>query len=302
MRLRILLGVIGLAAAVLAIAGVRQHQRYTAIRRQIVHDQQTAFYSPAAFHAVTYFRLASGVEPVSALRPFVDHVRRLPETRLIYAGRAISTAVSAQLNEADWHAVVVVQHPSRAAFDGATSSEIYAALLKPFGRTYTHGMERSMAINLALPQLLLGRVMLDTLTLRGRPDPLTPVDISQLEHRDRIEILLNRLQNARSLNDEALVMVNLSRTGTPEQQVSDAAYNQAMFRRMAHFDYGPIHIGKAVMLDETRFDNVMLVYYPGAGYFSDLIRSEFFTSIFADKQLADYQSVATIPLLPLLDD
>lgn len=34
---------------------------------------------------------------------------------------------------------------------------------------------------------------------------------------------------------------------------------------------------------------------PGASYFSDLIRSEFFTSIFGDKQLADYQSVATVP-------
>ncbi len=302
MRARILFGVIGLTAAVLTIAILRQHQRYMAIRRQIVHDQQTALYSPAAFHAVSYFRLANGDEPVSALRPFVAHVRGLPETRLIYAGQAISTAVSVQLNESDWDAVLVIQHPSRAAFEAATSSQIYADLLKPFARTYTHGMERSMAMNLALPQLLLGRVIMDTLTLQGRPGPLTPVDIRQLEHYDRIETLLKRLQHARSLNNEALVMVNLSRTGSPDQQASDAAYNQAMFRRMAHLGYGPIHIGQAVMLDDTRFDNVMLVYYPGAGYFSDLIRSEFFTSIFGDKQLADYQSVATIPLLPLLDN
>lgn len=71
-----------------------------------------------------------------------------------------------------------------------------------------------------------------------------------------------------------------------------------MITRMAGLTHGPMHVGRAVTLEgNARFDQVVVVYYPGPGYFADLIGSEFFQDIIGDKQLADTQAVPTVPIL-----
>jgi len=70
---------------------------------------------------------------------------------------------------------------------------------------------------------------------------------------------------------------------------------------MAETGNGPIHLGRAVTLEgDADFDNVILVYYPGVEYFSELVQSKFFTGIVGGKQLGDTQSTITVPLLPHL--
>ena len=60
-------------------------------------------------------------------------------------------------------------------------------------------------------------------------------------------------------------------------------------------------MGRAVTLEgDADFDDVIIVYYPGVEYFSELVQSKFFTGIVGGKQLNDTQSTITVPLLPHL--
>ena len=108
------------------------------------------------------------------------------------------------------------------------------------------------------------------------------------------------------MNDEAILVFNLQRAGTPEQQAADASYGGQMMARMARGVHGPMHVGSAVTLEgDPDFDNVALVYYPGANYFADLLTSTFFVGIVGDKQLGKNLSMPTVPILRqirLLDD
>ena len=109
------------------------------------------------------------------------------------------------------------------------------------------------------------------------------------------------LRELRPVNDEALVVFNLTLPGSPEQQAADRSYGWKMIARMAALGHGPRHIGRAVTLEgNARFDRVVIVYYPGVGYFARLIGSHFFQGIIGDKQLGDTQAVPTVPVLSQL--
>ena len=67
---------------------------------------------------------------------------------------------------------------------------------------------------------------------------------------------------------------------------------------MAEVGHGPVHIGDAVSLQgDVDFDRVVLVYYPGVQYFTDMVQSKFYTGIFGGKQLGDNFSTPTVPIL-----
>lgn len=45
------------------------------------------------------------------------------------------------------------------------------------------------------------------------------------------------------------------------------------------------------------FDHIVaLVYYPGSGYFHDLVYSTWYQGIIGDKQLTDSQAYITVPI------
>ena len=105
----------------------------------------------------------------------------------------------------------------------------------------------------------------------------------------------------RELGAEAVVIVNVSRTGTAEQQASDEGYTSKMIAVMAEGGYGPMHLGSAVRVErDYDFDRMVIVYYPGVEFFADLMRSEFFLGIIGTKSLGDHQGVITVPILERL--
>lgn len=51
---------------------------------------------------------------------------------------------------------------------------------------------------------------------------------------------------------------------------------------------------------ELDYDLITIVFYPGSGYFRDMIFSTWYEDIFPNKQLADAQSSVTAPITDLL--
>ena len=93
------------------------------------------------------------------------------------------------------------------------------------------------------------------------------------------------------------MIVNLIKEGTGAQQTANASYGTRMLERMAVGAHGPLHMGASVPLNQAHdFDNVALVYYPGSGYFRELVTSTWFQNIIGDKQLDDSQASITVPV------
>ena len=98
-----------------------------------------------------------------------------------------------------------------------------------------------------------------------------------------------------------MVVVNFVRHGTPEQRERDAGYVREMLGLMAEQAHGPMHIGRAVTLQgDARYDQIALVYYPGAAYFAQMLQSRFYGGILGDKQLGDSLAIITAPILDRL--
>jgi hypothetical protein len=95
-----------------------------------------------------------------------------------------------------------------------------------------------------------------------------------------------------------MVIVNFQKDGTAAQKKADAGYTHEMVSLMAEVGHGPMHMGRAVSLeDDVDFDRVVLVYYPGFKYFVDMVQSKFYTGVFGGKQLGDNLSTPTVPIL-----
>ena len=130
------------------------------------------------------------------------------------------------------------------------------------------------------------------------PDILPFQASPQAQRADISEALL---KHANGLGRDAILIVNLARNGTAEQQAANNDYASQMLGLMAEQGYGPMHIGSTVSLEHNhQFDQAMLVYYPGSQYFHDLGNSTWFQGIIGDKQLADTQACITVPITHLL--
>ena len=106
-----------------------------------------------------------------------------------------------------------------------------------------------------------------------------------------------RLWALNKVNGEGLVIYNLYKRGSSQQRAAYAAYGRQMSVRMAALGHGPLHIGRSVALEgRARFDQVVVIQYPGAGYYADLLSNQFYQSIVGKRQLSDSLSVVTIPI------
>lgn len=291
-------------AALAVVAVVGQEVRYLKIRRDLAKDRQALFHPDAVFHVATFVKLAPGQDVLDGVRGFVEGVEA-GGAEVVYAGKVlINGRVSKQLPTDDWEAFVLAQYPSREAWDAAEASSAHQALLSPFINTYSLGMNRVAAANLAIPVFLLGKRI--SQLVRGEPSryPFTPVELPAeipAEGRERLEEFGRRLRAGAEYGKESLVIVNFAKQGNAEERKANAGYGGEMMAMMAETGAGPMHIGRAVTLEgDADFDQVIIVHYPGVQFFAEMVRSEFYTGIFGGKQLGDDLSTLTVPLLPHL--
>ena len=226
-------------------------------------------------------------------------------SQLIYAGKVIHVGiVSPQLVEATgrgarWNAILLQQFEDRAAFDAYREQSVVKAALEQFTECFFIGMQRSAGLNMALPQALLMMKLARTVTLSTDHSPFVDVNESLGQGFQAIEGPL--IAEADGLAKYAILIVNLRLSGDQAQQRADNRYAISMTELMADRGYGPMHLGDPVAIDhQLDYDMIKMVFYPGSGYFRDLLFSTWYQSIFGNKQLADAQSTVTAPITDLL--
>lgn len=304
--MRAVLGLIALVVVALAGAMLWQHVRYLHARREFCQDHQPLLHAKSVFHVVTFLELAPGADLFESVRKLRDRLETGGEAQLVYAGQvALNALTSSQLvaafgAEVPWDAVVVVQWPSRQAFERAAGSEEFGRAFEGFARSYSNGMQREALLNLLIPQLLLAKRIEQIVTRAPSHYPFVPATGAEVTRRD--VAAFERLSAARELGKQAAVIVNLVKDGTSLQAEADRGYVDQMFGLMAEGGHGPLHLGESVTLEKgTDFDRVALVYYPGVPYFIDMAGSRFYQGIVGGKQLGDTQVSITVPILDRLD-
>ena len=87
------------------------------LRRDRVEDRQPLLYSASAFHAVTFLKVADDRKVIHELRALRDAIEKPAGGLLVYAGQVAMRMVTSKQIANDWDALVLVQYPSREAFD-----------------------------------------------------------------------------------------------------------------------------------------------------------------------------------------
>jgi hypothetical protein len=105
-----------------------QHFRYLNIRRDILEDRQPILYSADAFHAVTFVKVTADQSALEELRKLKDVVTAHSDATVVYAGLGTPIRTSSQV-PSDWNALMLVQYPSRSAFDVMAADNEYQQLL-----------------------------------------------------------------------------------------------------------------------------------------------------------------------------
>ena len=272
-----------------------QHLRYRRVRRIAAHDHQGVLHSRSTFHVVFFLSVDPEGDPVADVRALRRATVGSPAA-WIYAGKAVIAPLrSAQMGEKDWEAVVLLQYPSRAAYERHAQSAEMTSALGRFREVYAQGFQRSSLMSAMIPQLLLAVRVAQMVRRRPSHFPLTRTSSESMPLQ--ASEIGRRLLEESELGARAIVIVNLIRRGTREQRRADRRYTMAMFGAMAEGGYGPLHIGQAVQVErDYEFDAVVLVYYPGVAFFVDLVHSDYFQGIYGDKQLGDSQAVITVPI------
>jgi len=297
--MRIVVLVAALLVVTLVAALGWQHLRYLKTRRQIVQDRQPLFHSAGCFHVVTFVAVPEGSDVIEEVRKLRGDLESDGQAELVWAGRVALTALeSEQIAPAPWSAVLLVQYPSRQAYDAAVASPGYRIALDRFTRTYSHGLERPRGLNLGIPFLLLALRAGQIVSRAPSHYPFVPASAEEQDARTAERgARLEQLRRLKPLSEDALVVVNLLKQGTPEQRAADAGYGRRMAGLFAEGAHGPMHIGRAVTLEgDAEFDRVAIVYYPGVEYFIDMARSSFFNGIVGGKQPGDTLAVPTVPI------
>lgn len=279
-----------------------QHMSYMDSRLNAVQDYQDAFHGDV-FHVLTFVR---AMEDQDFMVPLEGLVRAADQTEanLIYAGQVIHTGLrSQQIDDtfgasAEWQAILLQQFDSQEAYQAYAARPEIKTASELFAVTYTHGFERSAALNVLLHQMFLAQRIWRQVTFTPDVLPFQPSTAADRQIPTASEALL---AHANDLGRDAILIVNLARNGSPEQQAANASYASEMLGLMADLRYGPMHIGSTVSLEHDHdFDQAMLVYYPGTRFFNDLSSSTWFQGIIGDKQLADTQACITVPITNLL--
>jgi hypothetical protein len=284
---------------VICSAMLWQHSRYVGIRQDLLHDRQATFYSSDVFHTLVFLRTAPEKDVIEEVRAFKQATEG-SEASWIYAGKsALAPLSSSQMGENDWTAVVLLQYPSRDAYAQHAESKSMREALARFEETYTQGFRRGAFSNAMIPQGLLASRLFQLVTLRPSYFPFAKA--KDYDRFPEAEEYARQLLEEKDLGRDALLIVNLTKAGTPEEQAADRAYGASMLGAMAEAGYGPIHAGRPVRLErDYDFDMVLLVFYPGVEFFAEMMKSEFYQSIFGDKQVGDTQANMTVPILDRL--
>jgi len=297
--------VILLCATLVAIGAVTwQHLRYLHARRGPVQDHQPMLYGPKAFHVVSLAKLAPGTDLFEQARRLVRAIEGAGG-QVVYAGKSLLIGLqSQQLPPVDWDFVLLSQYPSRQAYEDTRKKPEVASARAGLERIYDQGMHRPVLLNLALPIALLARRVRDVLTHHPARYPFQRAEgfpaASDPETRERAQ-RLQELARPQDLGRDAALVVNFVKHGSSDQRERDADYVGEMMGLMAEQAHGPMHMGRAVTVEgDADFDNVALVYYPGAPYFAEMAQSTFYQTILGDKQLGDSLAMITAPFLDCL--
>jgi len=275
-----------------------QHQRYLRIRRDSAQDRQQVFHSTDAFHVIVFFKLGNADKVIDTVRRFAEQILANSKARLIYAGEAAFTVGSKQLGNSDWDGLLLFEYPSRTDYQESIADGHFHEARQYFADSYVHGMRRNRQKNLGVPQFLLRLRIRDLVSGRSRVEPLqvSPVFATFPEYatwRTREA----RLRAVNAINRQGLVVYSLVKRGNPEQQVNHALFGRQMASRMAVLGHGPLHMGRAVALEDfARFDQVLVIHYPSANYFAELLSSQFFAGVIGQNLLGDSMTVFTIPI------
>ncbi len=288
-------------ALVTGSAMLWQHFRYLGLRRGVVQDRQTVFHSTRTFHTLTFLTLSPGTHVVDEVRA-LKRATEGSEADWIYAGKVVLSPLhSEQIGVKAWNAVVLLQYPSREAYERHAQSDELKSALGRYDEVYTQGFQRSLGLSAVFPQILLavrvGRIV------TGRPSIFPFVRAQSTDNFPEAPEFAARLLEEKEFGADAVVVVNLLRNGTPEQQAADRSYGASMFGAMAEGAYGPQHVGRAVRVErDYDFDQIAIVYYPGRKFFGDMILSDYYQSIYSNKQLNDSQAVITAPILDRVEE
>jgi hypothetical protein len=195
----------------------------------------------------------------------------------------------------NWDALILQQFENREAYDRYLQDDTVRAALAVFPDRFAHGMRRSAALNLLLPQVLLVRKVQRLVTRAPAIPPFQTIDNEA--NAEFAGVVVPAFEDVEGPGSQAIVVVNLILEGDARQRAANANYSRRMLDAMADLGYGPIHVGEAVPIDHPlEFTSVALVYYPGMRYFRDMVLSSFFQEIIGDKQVADTQATITVPM------
>ncbi len=258
-------------------------------------------YPPRSFHAVVFLKLAPGGDVIDEARTLRDIIETPGGGLVVYAGQVGVAMVTSKQILNDWDALLIVQYPTRSAYDQMAARDDYRELLARLDATYTQGFRRPCLINLMLPQALLGLRAMDILRRVPSHFPFEPAG-DDLFPRLRAKLKeVKQLEKLRHLSEDAVLIVNLILPGNKAQRSADRAYTRQMLGAMAEGAHGPLHMGAAVTLEgDANFKQVFAVYYPGVDHVCAMVGSTFMNRIGEGKQLGDSLAVATVPFLTRL--
>ena len=155
-----------------------------------------------------------------------------------------------------------------------------------------------------IPVVLLVRRVAGLLRRVPNRLPFRPVVIPEGVPKEMIEkrdAAIASLLAESEYGSNACVVLNLPKDGEREQREANAGYRNDVLGFFAEGGAGPLHMGKAIVLESTaEFDFVNLVYYPGVEFFAGMIQSEAYAKVAGGKQLGDTLVAASVPLLPHL--
>jgi hypothetical protein len=221
---------------------------------------------------------------------------------VVYAGQAALVPLeSSQLGPALWNAVLLTSYSSREVFERIARDAKTRDALASFSGNYTHGMKRPALANLLFPQALLGLRIVDIVSGNWTVAEFEPMPIANEDGVAALKGRTEKLLRLGAVNDEAVVIFNLVLRGDEKQREANRSYGRQMITRMAALAHGPMHFASAVTVEgDARFEEVIIVYYPGVQYFARMVGSRFFQGIVGGKQLGDTLAVPTVPILDKL--
>jgi len=280
-------------------------RKHSQLRRGVLFDRQNLFHSSDAFHVISALKLKPGQELLEGVGRYVRGVEQ-QGAEVIYAGKVAfpRPRKSQQMPDLEWEAFVVSQYATRDAWEAAAASDSYMGLKSEFTRVWSLGMARRATQNIAVSLWMLQKRIRHLISRAPASYPFQPVEVPE-DRRDDVANMKAFLGQVASENEafskDALVIINFQKFGSASERRANNKYGDAMMSMLSEVGHGPIHMGRAVSLeDDVDFDQVVIVSYPGIRYFVEMVQSRFYTGIFGGKQLGDDLSSPTVPILQLL--